>query len=69
MGRRVRDAELQGRGMQTQCGSKRQWNRQSHIHLWWIKFGKDVLGARDSSHRPDHAAQGSSTRKINPHNF
>ena len=42
---------------------------QYHIREWWIKIGRDTSGPRDPSHTPDHPAQGSSTRKINPHNF
>ena len=38
-------------------------------YMWWIKIGKDSLGASNPSHRPDHIAQGCSTKKINPHNF
>ena len=30
---------------------------------------RDVLGAREPSSTPDHPAQGSSARKISPHNF
>ena len=45
------------------------WNKQSHIHMWWIKIRRDTLGLRDPSHRPDHLAQDSSDREISPHNF
>ena len=34
-----------------------------------IKIKRHTLGARDPSPRPDHTAQGSGTRKINPHNM
>ena len=45
------------------------WNRQSHIHVWWRKIGKDTLGVSDPSPKPDHTTQCSSIRKINPHNL
>ena len=45
------------------------WNRQSHIHVWWRKIGKDTSGVSDPSPRPAHTAQGSSARKISPHHF
>ena len=51
------------------CGVERQKNRQSHIHVWWIKIRRDTLGVRDPSPRPDHTAPGSSTRNVNTHNF
>ena len=41
----------------------------SHIHVWWIKIGRGTSGTKDLSPGPDHIAQGSSTRKISPHNF
>ena len=34
-----------------------------------VKFGRDTLGVSDPSPRPDSIAQGSSTRKVSPHNF
>ena len=37
--------------------------------VWWIKIRRDRLGASDPKPRPDHTAQGSSARKIDPHNF
>ena len=37
--------------------------------LWWIIIWRDTSEVRDPSPRPDYPAQGSSTRKINPHNF
>ena len=46
-----------------------QWNRWSHIHMWWIKIGRDTLGVSDPSPRPDGTAPSSSARKINLHNF
>ena len=49
---------------------ERSWQKKwSHIHVWWIKIGKDTLGVNDSSPRPDRTAQYSSARKINPYNF
>ena len=42
---------------------------QSHIHMWGIKVRRDTLGASDPSPRPDCTAEGSSARKMNPHNF
>ena len=58
----------QVRGAEMQRGAE-MWNGWSHIYVWWIKIGRDILGARDPSPRPDHPAQGSSDRKISPHNF
>ena len=52
-----------------QRGGSDWQNGWSHIHVWWIKIGKDTWGMRDPSQRPDHTAQGSSIRKIKPHNF
>ena len=46
-----------------------QQNEQSHIHVWWIKIRRYTLGVSDPSPSPDHTAQGSSAKKINPHNF
>ena len=51
-------------------GTERWQNMWSHIHMWWIKIRRHTSGARDLSPKPDYpAAQGSSARKINPHNF
>ena len=47
----------------------RDGNRWSHTHVWWIKNGRDTLGARDPGPSSDHPAQGSSTRKISPHHL
>ena len=58
-----------GGGVETWCGLERQQNRQSHIHMWWIKLRTDTSGARDPIPRHDHTAQGSRDRKMNPHNF
>ena len=56
--------------LQTQkCGEMEMQNGQSHIHLWRIKIRRDTSGARDPSPTQDHPAQGSSARKISPHNF
>ena len=48
------------RGKETWCGAERQqwWNGHewSHIHLYWIKSGRDNLGVSDPSPRPDHSA-------------
>ena len=49
--------------------AERWWNGQSHILVWWIKIRRDTSGVRDPSPRPDHTAQVSSIRKINPYNF
>ena len=65
MGRRGGDAE----NMETWSDSESQRNRQSHTDKCWIKIGRDTLGASDPRPRPDHAAQGSRSRKISPHNF
>ena len=51
------------------CREVWRWTRWCHIHVWWIKLRRDTLGARDSSPSPDHTVQGSSARKISPHNF
>ena len=34
-----------------------------------LKFGREFLGARSASPKPGHLEQGSSARKISPHNF
>ena len=44
-------------------------NGQYHTYMWWIKIRRDILGVRYPSPTPDHPAQGSSARKIRPHNF
>ena len=44
-------------------------NRLSHTHVWWIKIRRDTSGVRDPSPTPYPQAQGSSARKISPHNF
>ena len=41
--------------------AERWWNGWSHIHVWWVKIGKDTSEASDPSPRPDYSAQGSST--------
>ena len=74
MGRRGRKQRLGQRGEEMWGGTERQqwWQNGhglSHIHGWWVKIGRDILGAKDPSRRPDHTAQGFSTRKTNPHNF
>ena len=51
------------------CREVETWNGWSHTHMWWIKIGRDSLGVRDSSPTSDHTAQGSSARKLHPHNF
>ena len=49
---------------------ERQWNRQYHIHEWWIKIMRDTSGVRDPKPKPvQPAVQGSRTRKINHCNF
>ena len=45
------------------------WNERSHTHTWWIKIRRDTSGTRGPSPIPDPRTQGSSARKINPHNF
>ena len=56
---------------------KRVWRRElvsgkeqkvPHSHVV-IKIRRDTLGVSDPSPRPDHTAQSSSARKINPHKF
>ena len=41
----------------------------SQAHVQWINIGRDTSGMRDPSPIPDHPAQGSSVRKMSPHNF
>ena len=48
---------------------REMWNMQSHTHVWWIKIGRDTLGARDPSPTPNYPAQGSTARKRSSHNF
>ena len=62
-GRRVGALEMGG---ETVWYGEARRNGWFHIHLWWIKIGRDSLGAMDPSPRPDHTAQDSSTGKINP---
>ena len=50
-------------------GQLQDGHRWSHIHMWWIKIRMDTLGANDPNPRTDCTSQGSSARKINPHNF
>ena len=67
-----RGGKAQSRGVTQSHGSgvERQQNGQSHIHMWWIKIKREISGARDPSPKQDNpAAQGSSARKINSHNF
>ena len=45
------------------------WNRQCHIHVWWVKSQETPCERTSPAPRLDHAAQGSSTGKIKPHNF
>ena len=40
-----------------------------HILVWWIKSQKRCLKSEESQPTPPPSAQGSSTRKIIPHNF
>ena len=64
--------ESRQRGEEMQCVMERQWENGpgwSHIHVWWIKIGRDTVQVSDPSPRPDCTAQGFSTRKINLHNF
>ena len=72
IGRRHGDIELEWRGKEMWYGVERQqqWFKgQSHIHVSWIKIRKDTLGASNPSLRSGHIIQGSSVRKIKPHNF
>ena len=48
------------------CGCRMSW---PHIHMWWNKFCRDILGARNPSPTPGPTAQDSSARKVRPHNF
>ena len=52
-GREVRRCDVAQRG----SGG----NGRPHIHVWWIKTGRDTLGMSIPSPRPDHAARDSST--------
>ena len=54
-----------GGGME-RCGDRNGW---SHIHMWWIKNRRDALGVSNPSPSSDHPPQGSSAKKISPHNF
>ena len=44
MGRTSGDMETHGRDLETQSGMERygDGNRQSLIHMWWIKIGRDT---------------------------
>ena len=62
--------------MQRQVERRRDtvWHGEAAVAEWvvphsrvWIKIRRDALGESDPSPRPDCTAQGSSTRKINPH--
>ena len=50
-------------------GGMEMWNGGVPYPHVVKKIGRDTLGARDPSHIPDHPAQGSRARMINPHNF
>ena len=63
-GKRGRDAKTQG---EVRRGAGR-W-RGMEMQNRWVKIRRNTSGVRDPSPRPDHPAQGSSTRKISPHNF
>ena len=63
------ESRIWQRGAETPCGAQRQQQRRFHIHVQWIKIGREILAASDPRCRPDHTAQGSSTGKINPHNL
>ena len=41
----------------------------SHIHMWWIKIWEGYLGNKESQPHTRTPSQGSSARKISPHNF
>ena len=41
----------------------------SHIHMWWIKIWEGYIGREESQPHTMPSAQGSSARKISPHNF
>ena len=48
------------RGEETQCGTERWWwkgHGWSHIHMWWIKIGRDALGVNDPSPRSSQTAR------------
>ena len=66
--------EMGWKGKDTQCSGERWWQQcsghgWSHIHVWWIRIGRNTIGVSDLSPRPYGTAQGSSTRKTNPYNF
>ena len=56
-------------GEVSRCGAVWRGSSSPHSHVWWVKIGRDTLGANDPSPRPDRIAQGSSAGKIKPHNF
>ena len=41
----------------------------SHIHVWWIKLWEGYLRSKESQSHTRATTQGSSARKISPHNF
>ena len=61
MGMRGRPAETRGEALR--CRGTEMRNEWSHIHMRWIKIGRDNSGERDLSNTPDHPAQGSSARR------
>ena len=48
------------------CRCRRGW---SHIHVWWVKIREGYLGREESQTHTRPPVQGSSARKISPHNF
>ena len=40
-----------------------------HLCVWWIKIRRNISGARSPSPNLVPPTQGSSVRKISPHNF
>ena len=42
---------------------------RGRMGLWWVKIRRVTLGVSNPSPRADFIAQGSSVRKIKPHNF
>ena len=41
----------------------------SHICMWWIKIREGYLGSEESQSNTRPPVQGSSARKVSPHNF
>ena len=51
------------------AGNQRCATGWSRTHVWWVNIRRVIPGVKHSSSIPDHPDQGSSGRKISPHNF